>query len=273
MRARSTLIIGAAALAAAASPVTAQDARRPDSAVIRALAPSGTLRAIINLGNPVLARRADGEARARGVSVDLADELGRRLGVPVEQVVVPAAGRAVETMRAGGGDIGFFAIDPARSEGIVFSHPYVNIVGAYLVREASPIRAMAEVDRPGIRIAVGQGSAYDLFLTREIRAATLVRVPTSPQVVRDFLAQDLEVAAGVKQQLEADMRRTPGLRLLPGAFMTIHQAMGMPAGRDPAGHAFLTAFVEEMKASGFVAAALARHGVEGADVAPAGPAR
>jgi len=266
------IVLSLAATLCLCAPAGAQ-APAPDPALVRALAPSGTLRAIINLGNPVLARRPDGETRARGVSVDLAEELGRRLGVPVEQVVVTAAGRAVETMRAGGGDIGFFAIDPARSDGIAFSHPYVNIEGAYLVRDGSPIRTMAEVDRAGVRIAVGLNSAYDLFLTREIRTASLVRVPTSPQVVRDFLAQNLDVAAGVRQQLEADMGRFPGLRMIPGTFMTIHQAMGMPAARGPEAAALLTAFVEEMKVSGFVAAALRRHEIDGANVAPVGPAR
>jgi polar amino acid transport system substrate-binding protein len=248
-------------------------ATRDEQALAEAFAPSGSLRAIINLGNPVLAKRSSEQAAPTGVSVDLANELARRLGVPIEYVVVTSAGKAVETLRAGNGDLGFFAIDPMRSDGITFSAPYINIDGAYLVREGSPMTSRADVDKAGVRIAVGLNSAYDLFLTREIKAATLVRVPTSPEVVPAFTSQNLEVAAGVKQQLEADQLKNPGLRLLPGAFMTIHQAMGLPSGRKPDAHAYLAKFVEEAKASGFVLAALRRHAVPGAAVAPPGPAK
>lgn len=238
----------------------------------RAFAPEGRLRAAINIGNGVLARRADPHGPVTGVSVDLANELGRRLGLGVEPLVVATAGAAVESMRVGQVDIGFFAIDPARGKGIVFSPPYIHIEGAYAVPVESPLRAPADVDRPGVRIAVGRDSAYDLFLTREIKAATLVRAPTSQAVVPMMLAQNLEVAANVRQQLEVDLPRNPGrLRLIPESFMTIKQAMGLAAGRDPEAAAYLAAFVEEMKASGFVADALKRHGIEGAAVAPAGP--
>ena len=147
--------------------------------------------------------------------------------------------------------------------------PYVVIEGAYLVRDESPIKTNAEVDRAGNRIVVGNGSAYDLYLTREIKAATLVKAPSSPAVTDLFLAQNAEVAAGVKQQLQADAKRLPGLRLLDGRFMEIRQAMGLPKGRE-AGARYLSAFVEEMKATGFVAGALARHRIEGAAVAAAG---
>jgi polar amino acid transport system substrate-binding protein len=248
-------------------------ATKEDQKLAEAFAPQGMLRAVINLGNPVLARRMDPQGPPTGVSVDLATELGRRLGLAVEPVVVTSAGAAVETMRKGDADIGFFAIDPARSEGVVFSTPYVNIEGAYAVREGSPIKSLAEVDRPGVRIAVGLNSAYDLFLTREIKQATLVRAPTSQAVVPQFIEQNLDVAANVRQQLETDMKRQQGLRMLPGSFMTINQAMGLAAGRDPVGQAYLTRYVEEMKASGFVAEALKRHGIEGAAVAPPGAGR
>ncbi len=253
-----------ALLALAATPALAQG----PSPLARAFAPEGRLRAVINLGNPILAGRVSESGPPHGVSVDLAEALARRLGVELEMVIVPAAGRAVETMRSGRADIGFFAVDPARSQGIEFTAPYIEIEGAYLVRDASPLTRIAEVDRPGTRIMVGLNSAYDLYLTREIRHATLLRAPTSPAVVEEFLRQGVEVAAGVRQQLEADAARIPGLRLLPGRFMVIHQAMGLAAGRDPAALAYLSAFVEEMKASGFIAAALSRHGIQGASVAP-----
>jgi polar amino acid transport system substrate-binding protein len=254
----------------ALDPVSATQAEQE---LAEAFGPQGVLRAVINLGNPVLARRADPQGAATGVSVDLATELGRRLGLAVEPVVVTSAGMAVETMRKGEADIGFFAIDPARSDGVVFSPPYVNIEGAYAVREGSPITSRDEVDRPGVRIAVGLNSAYDLFLKRAIKQATLVHAPTSQAVVPQFIAQNLDVAANVRQQLEADMKRHPGMRMLPGSFMTINQAMGLAAGRNPEALATLTRYVEEMKASGFVAEALKRHGIEGAAVAPAGAVR
>jgi polar amino acid transport system substrate-binding protein len=231
------------------------------------LAPTGTLRAAINFGNPILASK-DATGEPRGVSVDLSRELARRLGVPVQFVLYDAAGKVVEGLKAGAWDVAYVAIDPARAVDISYSGPYVVIEGAYLVRQDSPIRANAEVDREGVRIAVGAGSAYDLFLQRNLKQAKLVRAPTSPAVVDLFVAQKLEVAAGVKQQLEADARRTPGLRLLEGRFMVINQAMGTPRGRGAAGARYLHEFVEEMKASGFVAQALQRHQIEGASVAP-----
>ena len=238
-------------------------------AAVNELAPGGTLRAAINVGNPILASK-DATGQALGVSVDLSRELARRLGVPLELVIVPSAAQSVEAIKSGKVDIAFVAIDPVRGADILYSAPYVVIEGAYLVRNASAIRGNAEVDSAGIRVAVGAGSAYDLFLTREIKAATLVRAPTSPAVVDFFMAQNLEVAAGVKQQLEMDAKRVPGLRLLDGRFMVINQAIGTPRGRD-AGARYLRDFVEEMKASGFVAQALARHGIEGAAVAAAAP--
>jgi polar amino acid transport system substrate-binding protein len=240
-------------------------------------APTGRLRAAINLGNPILAHPLDdGDAkrapvaRAGGVSVDLAREFARRLGVELDLVVVDTAGKSVDAVAGGRADVGFFAIDPARGADIAFTAPYVLIEGSYLVREDSPIRANEDVDRTGHRIVVGQGSAYDLFLTRHLRQARIVRAPSSPAVVPTFLEQGADVAAGVRQQLEADARAQAGLRLLDGRFMVIRQAMGVPKSRGEQAAAFLAAFVEEMKASGFVAAALARHGIAGASVAPAG---
>jgi polar amino acid transport system substrate-binding protein len=184
---------------------------------------------------------------------------------------VTSAGASVETLAKGQVDVGFFALDPARAATTAFTAAYVQIEGAYLVRNDSPLRSNDEVDREGTRVAVGNKSAYDLYLTREIRRAKLERAPTSPAVVDYFIANKLDVAAGVKQQLEMDAKRIPGLRLLPGRFMVINQAMGMARGKD-AGAKYLSAFVEEMKASGFVADSLKRHGIEGAIVAPpAGP--
>jgi len=240
----------------------------PDSTIRAALAPTGVLRAAINLGNPILAHPAtDGAA---GVSVDLARELARLLGVDLSLVVVDTAARSVDAVVADAADVGFFAIDPARGADIAFSAPYVLIEGSYLVRADSPIRANDDVDQAGHRVVVGKGSAYDLYLTRNLQHAEIVRAASSPAVVPTFLDEDADVAAGVRQQLEADARTRPGLRLLDGRFMVIRQAMGVPKRRGDAAAAFLADFVEAMKADGAVAAALARHGIEGASVAPAG---
>jgi polar amino acid transport system substrate-binding protein len=237
------------------------------SDVVTAFTPTGKLRASINLGNPILANTDPGGAPG-GVSVDLAREFARRLDVDIELVVFDAAGKSVQAVTDEQADIGFFAIDPQRGAGIAFTGPYVLIEGCYLVRDDSPLRANDEVDRAGRTVVVGKGSAYDLYLTRELKQATISRSPTSPTVVDTFVERRADVAAGVKQQLEADARRLGGLRLLPGRFMVIQQAMGLPKSRGAAAAAGLAAFVEEMKASGFVAAALARHRIEGASVAP-----
>ena len=244
----------------------------PDPVPVTAFAPTGRLRVAINLGNPVLAKAGVAGGEPGGVSVDLARELGRRLGLEVDLHPVDTAGRSVELLDRENADVGFFAIDPKRGALIAFTAPYVLIEGTYLVRDDSPIHAVDEVDRAGHRIVVGAKSAYDLFLTREIRAATIVRVELSERVVDAYLASDAEVAAGVRQQLERDARRTGGVRVLDGRFMTIRQAMGIPRSRGDAAATFLAAFVEEMKADGFVADALARHGIAGAAVAPAGDA-
>lgn len=237
------------------------------AAVKSALTPTGRLRASINLGNPILAKR-DAAGLPVGVSIDLARELARRLGVESELVVSDSAGKSVDIVNAGQADIGFFAIDPVRGQGVLFTAAYVLIEGSYLVRDASLLQHNDEVDRAEHRVTVGKGSAYDLYLTRALKAAQIVRALTSPVAVDTFLANGDDVAAGVKQQLESDAKRLPGLRLLPGRFMVIEQAMGVPKTRGEAAQAYVATFVEEMKVSGFVAQALARHRIEGAAVAP-----
>lgn len=231
------------------------------------LAPTGTLRAAINYGNPILAVRDPATGEPRGVSVDLSRELARRLDVPVTFVIYEAAGKVVADLKSGTWDVACLAVDPARADEISFTAPYMMIEGAYLVTEASPIRRNEDVDRQGVSVVVGEGSAYDLFLSRNLKSATIVRAPTSPAVTDLFMAQKLDVAAGIRQQLEADARRIPGLRLLEGRFMVIHQAMGIPQGRT-AGAEYLQKFIEEMKSSGFVSRRLEQHGIEGARVAP-----
>lgn len=235
------------------------------------LCPSGKLRASINLGNPILANKNAATGEVFGVSVDLSRELAKRLGVEVELKVFDAAAKSVAAVTSGEADIGFFAIDPLRGEGVAFTAAYIHIEGCYLVRQDSPLKANSEVDKAGTRITAAKGSAYDLFLTRALKAATLVHSVTSQTVVDTFLQNGSDVAAGVKQQLESDLKRLEGtvpLRLLPGNFMVIQQAMGLPNNRGEAATHYLRAFVEEMKRTGFVATSLLRHNIQGAAVAP-----
>lgn len=241
----------------------------PSHPLAALLAPHGVLRVAINLGNPVLAG-LDAAGEPCGISPDLARRLATQLGIGFEWRIFKKADASVQCVRADEADIGFFAIDPVRGEGLHFSPPYVQIEGAYMVRSDSALQNNDEVDQACHRVTVGAGSAYDLFLTRHLKQASLVRAPSSPAVVDVFMAQQLEVAAGVKQQLQADAQRLPGVRLLPGRFMVIHQAMGMPAQRSIAAREHLNTWVEHAKGSGWVGEALVRHGIQGAAVAPPG---
>ena len=261
---RLAVFAAAATLAACATPPMIRAASPTASAE---LAPTGTLRAAINFGNPVLATKDPETGEPRGVSVDLARELAKRLGVPSALVTYTAAGKVVADARANAWDIAFVAIDPARAVDMDYTAPYVLIEGAYAVPRGSVIRTNAEVDRAGNRVVVAAGSAYDLFLSRELKQAQIVRTATSQAPVATMMVEHYEVAAGVKQQLEADAKRIPDVRLLDGRFMVIRQAMATPTGRAE-GARYLAEFVEEMKASEFVADALRRSGVDGAAVAP-----
>jgi len=232
-----------------------------------AFAPTGVLRVSINVGNPILAKRVDDRA-VTGVSVDMAHALAQQLGLPLELVVFESAGESVAAVIDERADVGFFAIDPKRGQEIAFTDAYVLIEGYYLVRDDSPITLNESVDQSGVRIAVGKGSAYDLHLQRTIQHAQLVAAPTSPAVFSFFVEHQLEVAAGVKQQLEKDLPKFPGHRLLPERFMVIRQAMGVAKSRGSAACAALTQFVEQQKSIGFVAQALDRHQITGATVAP-----
>jgi polar amino acid transport system substrate-binding protein len=240
-----------------------------DSALVRAFAPGGVLRVAINLGNALLARQDAPDRPAHGVTVDLAQALAAELGLELSVQLFDGAARAVDAVRAETADLGFFAIDPLRGAGLHFTPPYLFIEGSYLVTHDSPLTRNEDVDRAGHRIAVGTGSAYDLFLSRYVQHAQIVRAPNSAAVVDTFLAQGLDVAAGVRQQLENDAMRVGGLRLLDGGFMRIHQAMAVPATRGPA-MAWLDAWLEARKADGSVTALLARHATRGATLAPPG---
>jgi polar amino acid transport system substrate-binding protein len=231
--------------------------------VVSDLAPTGKLRASINLGNPVLAQ---GTADApSGVTVDLARELARRLGVPLETITFDAAGKSFEAMKAGKADICFLAIEPVRAAEVAFTAPYVIIEGVYVVPKDSDLKNVADVDRPGVRIGVNKASAYDLFLTRTLKNASLVRGDDGPTA---FRTQKLEAAAGVKQPMAAFARANPDTRMIDGRFMEIQQAMGTTKARKAATVDYLKSFIEEMKASDFVADALKRANQPDAAVAP-----
>lgn len=238
-----------------------------DSNLVKSLAPTGVLRTSINLGNPLLAQRDPSSGHPAGVSIDLATEFAKLLNIPLELLVFEKASESVDAVKSGRADIGFFAIDPLRGQYIAFTPAYVLIEGCYMVRVDSPLVSNEEVDRVGIRVTVGAGSAYDLFLSRELKNAQIERAANSQAVVQTFMAQGHDVAAGVKQQLQADALHLPNLRLLPGRFMVIQQAMGLPKSRGPEAAGALSQFVEQMKASGFVAQSLKRHGIQGAAVA------
>ncbi|KAF1070824.1 MAG: Membrane-bound lytic murein transglycosylase F [Pseudomonas citronellolis] len=233
-------------------PLAAQAAAL-DPAPVAALAPSGSLRASINLGNPLLAH-LDANGQPQGVSVEVARELAHQLGVPLQLLTVKSAEASVHNVEDGQADIGFFAIDPRRAQAIHFSGPYVLIEGAYAVRADSPIRANAQVDAPGQRVAVSRGSAYDLFLTRSLAQATLVRQPYRPEVLQGLLDGRLTVVAGIRPQLQQDAEHLGGIRLLDPPFMQIRQAVGLPANRGEAATHWLDAAVQRLKDSGFITA-------------------
>jgi polar amino acid transport system substrate-binding protein len=219
-----------------------------DPQVLQQLAPDGVLRAAINLGNPVLAQRgADGEPQ--GVSVALARALAEELGASLELITFDAAGKVFAALAEDVWRVAFLAIEPVREQQIAFSAPYVAIKGTYLVAADSALTQVAQLDAPGKRIAVGQGAAYDLYLSRTVQHAELVRAPTSVAAVDWFIEQGLDAAAGVRDFLQT--RVSAHWRLLDDNFMTIHQAMAVPVAHAAAA-AFVKSFVERQKAKGGV---------------------
>src|SRR5580704_2364475 len=232
------------------------------SDIVTDLAPAGVLRTALNLGNPVLVQGTP--AAPAGVAVDIANEVAARLGVPVEFRCFGAARESFAATVAGQADICFLAIEPARAAEISFTAPYVLIEGVYAVPRDSPLATMADVDRAGVRIGVKHGSAYDLFLTRTLRHATIVRGTEGTDA---FVTGDLEVAAGVREPMTEFVAAHPEYRLIEGRFMEIPQAVGTAAAKRPETTGFLRDLVEELKASGMVADALRRSG-QTAPVAP-----
>lgn len=240
-----------------------------NAAMLSSFAPTGTLRVGINLGNPILAGEDPVTHELQGVTIDIAREIGKRAGLAVELIPFKTAGNTVDAIKTGNIDLVFVAIDPIRGADISYTPPYIQIEGAYMVKVSSPIKSNEQVDTAGNEIVVGKGSAYDLFLTREIKNASLLRAASSQAVVDDFMSGKGNVAAGVKQQLESDAKRYTGLRMLPGRFMVINQAIGIPKARPQyeITTAYLSEIIAQLKQSGFIAQAMQRHHIEGAKVA------
>lgn len=231
------------------------------------LAPSGTLRVGINYGNAVLASRDATSGELRGVAVDLARELERRCELPVELVAFESAGKMTAALKSGAWDAAFLAVEPGRAGEIAFTAPYLLIEGTYLIPPGSPIHAIADVDRAGVRVGVSTGSAYDLFLSRNLKWAQMIKAENPNTAFALLIDGKVDVVAGVRQALIANAAKLLGSRVFDERFMAIEQAMGIPHGRPAASH-FLSEFIEEAKASGFVAQALERAGIRGVAVAP-----
>ena len=241
----------------------------PSAAAKADLAPTGRLRVGLNYGNFLLVTR-DPKGGFSGIAVDLARELGRRLGAPVDFVPYDAAGKMAEGAKAGAWDVAFLGAEPARAAEIDFTAAYLEIEAGYLVPQGSALRSMAEVDREGVRIAAAAKSAYDLFLSRSLRHARLVSTDGIDASYETFVKDGLEALAGLKPRLLIDQQNLPGSRVLEGRFTAVQQAIGTPVGRD-AGASYLREFVEDAKRSGLVARAIEEHGVRGVSVAPAAP--
>ena len=237
------------------------------AAVLSDLAPTGKLRVGINYGNPVLATRDPGSGDLRGVAVDLGRELGRRVGVAVELVAFESAGKMFDAVKAGAWDVAFLAVDPGRADQIDFTAPYIEIEGTYLVPAGSSLQVIGDVDRERVRIGISSGSAYDLFLSRSIQHAELIRAPDPNGAFELIVAGKVDVVAGVRQHLMANVEKLPGSRVLDGRFMAIQQALGIPKGRDQ-GAKYLREFIDEVKDSGLVAQAIEKAGVRGVSVPP-----
>jgi polar amino acid transport system substrate-binding protein len=229
------------------------------------LAPSGTLRVGLNMSNFLLTATDAATGKPKGLAADLGQELGKRLGVPVELVPYPNPGALGDAAKSGAWDVGFLGAEPQRAKEIDFTAAYVEIEATYLVPAGSPFKTIADVDRPGVRIAISDRSAYDLYLTRELKHAQLVR-ERGDAILTRFLSDKLDALAGLRPGLMKDQAKAPGSRILDGNFTAVQQAAGTPKGR-PAGAKYLKEFIEDVKASGLVAKTIEKHNVRGLNVA------
>lgn len=257
------LAIALLSIVGVTSPLCAQQL---SSAARSELTPTGKLRVGINFGNELLTTR-DASGAQGGIAVDLAGELARRVGVPLEIVSYESAGKMAEGAKAGAWDVAFLGADPDRANEIAFTAAYLEVDTTYLVPAGSRLRTLADVDREGVRIAVSGKSAYDLFLTRSLKRAQLVRAPNVNASVDLFFAEKLDALAGLKPLLVEAAARQTGARVLDGRFTVVQQAVGTPKGRDAAAK-YLREFVEDVKASGFAAKTIEKNGIRGVSVAP-----
>ena len=230
------------------------------------LAPSGTMRVAVNLGNQLLVANDPG-GQPRGIAVDLARELARRANLPVEIVTYVSAGKIAAVATTGAWDVAFVGAEPERAADITFSPAYLEIEAGYLVPAGSPLQSSDDVDRDGIDIAVTEKSAYDLYLSRNLKRARLVRATDFDHAYKRFVDEKLTALAGLKPVLLETSKGLPGSRVLPGHFSVVKQAIGIPKGRD-AGARFLSEFSEEIRRSGLVAQLTEKHGIRGVSVPP-----
>src|SRR5512145_576833 len=237
----------------------------PDPAVVAELAPSGVLRAGLNLSNFLLVTGRAANGDPQGIAPDMAGEIAARLEVPLQLIPYESPGKLADAVAEW--DVGLIGAEPARAAQIAFSAAYLEIEATYLVPAGSKIRSVEEVDRKGMRIAVAARSAYDLYLSRTIKHAELVHAAGLDASYDLFVRDRLDALAGLRPRLLRDIQKLPGARLLEGRFTAVQQAVGTPRGRV-ASAAFLAALVEEAKASGLVARLIERHGVDGVNVAP-----
>lgn len=231
------------------------------------LAPSGTLRAGLNRSNFLLVAKDSPDHAPRGVAVDMAREIARRAELPVTFVCYESPGKMADAIKTEAWDIAFFAVEPARAGQIDFTTAYVEIEATYLVPAGSPLKTLADVDRPGVRISVSGRSAYDLFLTRNLKHAELLRADGIDASYERFVAEKLDALAGLRPKLVSEVAKLPGAKIIEGRFTAIQQAIGIPKGKTGVAQ-WLQQFVDEVKASGFVAELIERHGARGLTVAP-----
>ena len=225
------------------------------------LIPTGTLRVCINLGNALLAQLEPNSQKPSGISVELAQALARQLGVELQIQLVHTAKESVAAVAKQTADIGFFAIDPARAKDIAFSQAYLHIDACYVVRKQSDIQTVQDIDHADNRIVVGLGSAYDLFLSRHIQQAELVRAASTQEVMPVFWAEGYEVAAGLQHAMSEEAKRDPQLQILAPPFMTIAQAIGCHPSHSDEVKAVLQNFLEKQKPN--IAASITRHALGG----------
>src|SRR5499426_3545432 len=239
-------------------------------AVRSELAPSGTLRVGLNHGNFLLVTPGSSATDPRGVAPDLARELARRLGVPIEFSKYETAGALGDAVRTGAWDVAFLGAEPQRATEIAFTAAYLEIPATYLVPAGSPIRTIADVDREGVRIAVAEKSAYELWLSRNIKHAKLVLTKGIDASYNAFVNDKLEVLSGLRPRLLSDVQKLPGARMLDGQFTAVQQAIGTPKALASCS-VILRTYGEDVKASGFVGEAITRNNSRGVSVAPPAP--